>query len=151
MKKCLLSDGVSMGLRTLWKTVPMANCRWPTHNEINGIFGGSLSHNTSSRIDFFFGLKGPLHMYIMVSCFVFMTFLCQHVCLCGCMLSFSFGSFSSIIFVLVWSLYFKLSYLLLLCLYIYLYPNEREKKKNVGVSGWGSGEDLGKDGGGERK
>lgn len=48
---------------------PMTRSRWPTQNELNGIFGGFLSHNALSGL--FFSLQ-VFCLYIMVCDFVFL-------------------------------------------------------------------------------
>ena len=80
VKILVLSNRGSLGKQTTLAVGPKPSSRWPTQNELNGIFGSSLSH-------VYLGLKKKnlevLCMYVMASSFFFYFYeipVCLNMC-----------------------------------------------------------------------
>lgn len=80
-EKSVFSSGVSLGIQTTLRVVPIYSRRWQTQNKLSGIFGDCLN---TSGIFFFFA-------YVLW--FLILCFMC--VCVCACVHVFSFPSFPS--------------------------------------------------------
>jgi hypothetical protein len=60
----------------------MLTNRWPNQNELNGTFGGSLSHNALLELSAVFNFAGPLYTYyaFFVLCFYEISTCANVVC-----------------------------------------------------------------------
>jgi hypothetical protein len=118
--------------KPLFRADPIPCSWWSAHNKLSGILKVFLPHNVLSGL-FFLSLEN-FCLYIMISDFVFISFICVNVCTFApiCFLCFLIGSFFPVCFLL--SLFVFIWFYSITILSVCLFINENEKER-IWVSG----------------
>lgn len=126
---------------------PMISCRWSAGNQVKSIFGGSLSHKVMLGHIFLQAHRSFRYVLWLLALFSWDPCMCKHECLCfhKCFFcAFTLVPFLLYIFLLLWLIWFSLSY----CFYSFsldtcLFPKEIQKEYVCKYRESGSREDIG--------